>query len=169
MRRAGVSALLIVCLVTFLCPGVGKANMITVTKAPDCCSKMSGCKMTPEQKSHHDRCGHESQHSSCCTVSCSTLILFCPASERLSTPGFGSHTFPIEDAAASPRIERPPTPPPRIRIYLKTFGSAQNLTHSACVFMQPRIHEISTGENHEISTFDCSNDGTDERDDDLVQ
>jgi len=29
--------------------------------------------------------------------------------------------------------------------------------------------EISTGENHEISTFDCSNDGTDERDDDLVQ
>ena len=53
MRRAGLSALLIVCLVTFLCPTVGKANTITVTKAPDCCSKMSGCKMTHEQTSHH--------------------------------------------------------------------------------------------------------------------
>jgi hypothetical protein len=141
MRRAGVSALLIVCLVTFLCPEVAKPNLVTVTKAPDCCSKMSRCKMTPEQKSHHDRCGHESQPGSCCTVSCSTLILFCPASERLSTPGFDSHTFAIEDAAASARIG----------------------------FTQPRIHEILTGENHEISTFDCSDDGTDERDDDLVQ
>jgi hypothetical protein len=35
--------------------------------------------------------------------------------------------------------------------------------------MQPGIHEISTGENYEISTLDCSNDGADERDDDLVQ
>jgi hypothetical protein len=35
--------------------------------------------------------------------------------------------------------------------------------------MQPGIHEISTGENHEISTLDCSNDGADERDNDLVQ
>ena len=34
-------------------PDGGKANMITVTKAPDCCSKMSGCKMTHEQTSHH--------------------------------------------------------------------------------------------------------------------
>src|SRR6476469_9102202 len=49
------------------------------------------------------------------------------------------------------------------------FGSAQNLTRIVCGFTQPRIHEVSTGENHEISTFDCSNDGTDERDDDLVQ
>src|SRR6476469_4757035 len=114
MRRAGMSALLVVCLVTFLCPEVAKPNLVTVTKAPDCCSKMSRCKMTPEQTSHHDRCGHESQPRSCCTVSCSTLILFCPASERLSTPGFDRHTFTIEDAAASARIERPPTPPPRI-------------------------------------------------------
>jgi hypothetical protein len=37
-----------------------------------------------------------------------------------------------------------------------------------CVFTQPRIHEISTGENHEISTFDCSNYDADERDNDLV-
>ena len=55
MRRAGLSALLIVCLVTFLCPEVAKPNVVTVTKAPDCCSKMSGCKMTHEQTSHHDR------------------------------------------------------------------------------------------------------------------
>ena len=53
MRRAGLSALLIVCLVTFLCPEVAKPNVVTVTKAPDCCSKMSGCKMTHEQTSHH--------------------------------------------------------------------------------------------------------------------
>jgi len=114
MRRAGLSALLIVCLVTFLCPTVGKANTITITKTPDCCSKMSRCKMTPEQTSHHDRCGHESQPSSCCTVSCSTLILFCPISERFSTPRFSGHTFAIDDATASARIDRPPTPPPRI-------------------------------------------------------
>src|SRR5438874_12833957 len=74
MRRAGLSALLIVCLVTFLCPEVAKPNVITVTKAPDSCSKMSGCKMTDEQTSHHDSCRHESKPS-CCTVSCSTLIL----------------------------------------------------------------------------------------------
>ena len=40
---------------------------------------------------------------------------------------------------------------------------------TACVFMQPRIHEISTGENHEIFTLDRSNYDADERDDDLVQ
>ena len=113
MRRAGLSALLIVCLVTFLCPEVAKTNVITLTKAPDCCSKMSGCKMTDEQSSHHDSCGHESQPS-CCTVSCSTLILFCPISDRFSAPRFNGHTFGIDDATASARIERPPTPPPRI-------------------------------------------------------
>jgi hypothetical protein len=35
--------------------------------------------------------------------------------------------------------------------------------------MQPGIHEISTGENHEISAFDCSNYDAYQRDDDLVQ
>src|SRR6188472_3531610 len=114
MRRTGMSALLIICLVTFLCPEVAEPNVVTVTKAPDCCSKMPRCKMTPEQKSHHDRCGHESQPGSCCTVSCSTLILFCPTSESFSTPRFSGHAFAIDDAIASVRIERPPTPPPRI-------------------------------------------------------
>lgn len=76
MRRASLSALLIVCLVTFLCPEVAKPSVFTVTKAPDCCSKMPGCKMTPEQTSHHHPCRHESQPRSCCTVSCSAMILF---------------------------------------------------------------------------------------------
>jgi len=49
------------------------------------------------------------------------------------------------------------------------FGSAQELARSVCMFPQPSIHEISTGENHEISAFDCSNCDADERDDDLVQ
>src|SRR4029077_5985430 len=114
MRRVGLSALLIVCLGTFLCPDVAKPNVVTVTKAPDCCSKMSGCKMTPDQTSNQDPCGHKSQPGSCCTVSCSTLILFCPISERFSSPRFNGHTLPIDDATASARIERPPTPPPRI-------------------------------------------------------
>jgi len=39
----------------------------------------------------------------------------------------------------------------------------------AYAFTQPRIHEISTGENHEISAFNCSNNGVDERDIDLVE
>src|SRR6266403_3211006 len=38
---------------------------------------------------------------------------------------------------------------------------------TSCVFMQPRIHKISTGENHAISTLDCSNYDADECDDDL--
>jgi hypothetical protein len=114
MRRVGLSALLIVCLVTFLCPEVAKPNVVTVTPAPDCCSKMSGCKMTHEQPSHHQPCRHESQPSSCCTVSCSALILFCPISSGFLTPHFSGHTFAIDDATASARIERPPTPPPRI-------------------------------------------------------
>src|SRR6476619_1870529 len=114
MHRAGLSALLIVCLVNFFCPEVAKPSLVTVTKARDCCSRMSQCKMTDEQKSHHDRCGHEPQTSSCCTVSCSTLILFCPISGRFSTPRFNGHTLAINDATASARIERPPTPPPRI-------------------------------------------------------
>src|SRR5258708_17277191 len=114
MRRVGLSALLIACLVTFLCPGVAKPNVVTVPKAPDCCSKMSRCKMTHEQTSHHQPCRHESQPSSCCTVSCSTLILFYLISDRFPTPHFSGHTFAIDDATASARIERPPTPPPRI-------------------------------------------------------
>jgi hypothetical protein len=40
---------------------------------------------------------------------------------------------------------------------------------AACESTQPRIHEISTGENHEISALDYSNADADERDDDLVQ
>src|SRR4029450_9175387 len=114
MRRAGLTALLIVCLVSFLCPEVAKPNVATVTKAPDCCSKMSGCKMTPEQTSHHDPCGHKSQPKSCCTVSCSTLILFCPIPDTFPPPRFTAHPFAIHAATASARIERPPTPPPRI-------------------------------------------------------
>src|SRR5438477_6767867 len=98
MRRAGLSALLIVCLLTFLCPEVAKPHVITVTKAPDCCFKMSGCKMTHEQTSHHQPCGHESQRSSCCTVSCLTLILFCPTPEKFSTSHFESNTLAIDDA-----------------------------------------------------------------------
>jgi len=35
--------------------------------------------------------------------------------------------------------------------------------------MQTRIYEISPGENHEISAFDCSNYDADKRNDDLVQ
>src|SRR5215468_6187 len=104
MRRAGLSALLMVCLVTFLCPEMARPSMITATKAPDCCSKVSQCKMTNEQTSNHKPCRHESQPSSCCTLSCSTLILFCPASETLATPGFDSHTFAIDDATPPARI-----------------------------------------------------------------
>jgi hypothetical protein len=115
MRRAGVSALLIVCLVTFLCPEVAKPRMVTVTgaKAPDCCSKMPNCKMMDEQTADHQPCKSESQPRSCCTVSCSTLILFCPMPEGFPTPRFDGRQFAIDDATASARIERPPTPPPR--------------------------------------------------------
>jgi hypothetical protein len=115
MRRAGLSALLIVCLITFLCPDVAKPSVITVTQTPDCCSKVSGCKMTPEQTSQHDRRGGDKpQPGSCCTVSCSTLILFCPISDGFSTPRFNGRAFEIDDATPFARIERPPTPPPRI-------------------------------------------------------
>ena len=116
MRRAGLSALLIVCLSIFLCPEVAKPTVITVTetKTHDCCSKMSGCKMMPEQTSHHRPCGRESQPKSCCAVSCSTLILFCPISDRFPAPRFSGHTFANDDATASVRIEQPPTPPPRV-------------------------------------------------------
>src|SRR6476660_1135999 len=109
MRRVGLSALLIICLTTFLCPEVAKPSVITVTKAPDCCSKMPGCKMMPEQTSNQQPCRHESQPKSCCTVSCSTLILFCPTSERFPAPRFHGQKLAIDDATASARVERPPT------------------------------------------------------------
>ena len=38
-----MSALLIVCVVSFLCPAVGKANVVTVTKEPYCCLEMQAC------------------------------------------------------------------------------------------------------------------------------
>jgi hypothetical protein len=115
MRGAGLSVLLIVCLAAFLCPEVARPNVVTVTKAPDCCAKMSGCKMMPEQTSQHDRCGGDtSQRSSWCTISCSTRILFCPISDRFLTPRLNGHTFAIGDATASTRVEQPPIPPPRI-------------------------------------------------------
>jgi hypothetical protein len=114
MRRAGLSALLIVCLFTLLCPQVAKPNVITATKASDCCSKTSGCKMPHEQTSRDQPCRHESQPDSCCTVSCSILILFCPMSDKFPAPRLDGHTFAIDDAIASTRIEEPPTPPPRV-------------------------------------------------------
>ena len=169
MRRAGVSVLLIVCLVTFLCPEVAKPNVVTVTKAPDCCSKMSGCKMTNEQTSHHDRCGHESQPGSCCTVSCSTLILFCPISEGFSTPGFHGHTLSIDDATAFARIERAADSAAADLILSHSIRLGAKDARTGCVFTQPRTHEISPGESYEIFAFDCSNYDADERDDDLVQ
>src|SRR5262245_36415761 len=113
MRRAGLSALLIACLVTFLCPEVAKPSVVTVKKAPDCCPKMSGCKMPDQQASHDQPCRQKSQDNNCCAASCSTLILFCPISDRLPTPRFNAHTYVIIDAIASARIEQPPTPPPR--------------------------------------------------------
>jgi len=114
MRRAGVSALLIVCLITFLCPEAAKPNVIAVTQTRDCCPKVSGCKMTPEQTSQHDRRGGDKpQPGSCCTVSCSTLILFCPISDGFPTH-FNGRTFAIDDAIPFARTERPPTPPQRI-------------------------------------------------------
>jgi len=36
-------------------------------------------------------------------------------------------------------------------------------------FTWPRFHEISTGENHEISAFDCSTNHADSRDLDLIE
>src|SRR5262245_20845335 len=114
MRGAGLSALLVVCLVTFLCPQVARPNVVAVTKAPDCCPKMSVCKMTHEQTSGHQPCRRQSHANNCCTVSCSILILFCPIADRFSAPRFNGHTFAIDDATAAARIERPPTPPPRI-------------------------------------------------------
>ena len=108
-----MSALLIVCLVTFLCPEVAKPNVIMITKTPDCCSKMPICKMTAEETSHGQPCQHESQPKSCCAVSCSALILFCPTSERFPAPRFHGQKLAIDDATASARVERPPTPPPR--------------------------------------------------------
>src|SRR5260370_41907987 len=101
MRRVGLSALLIACLVTFLCPEVAKPSVVTVTKAPDCCSKMSGSKMTHEQPSHHQPCPHESQPNSWCCGSCAKLILFCPISNWFPTPHFSCHSLAIHDATAS--------------------------------------------------------------------
>src|SRR5215471_10862836 len=107
MRRAGLSALLIVFLVTFLCPEVARPHVVTITKTADCCLKMSRCKMIPEQTPDRQPCQHESQPKNCCTVSCSTLILFCPISDGFPAPSLSSQTFAINDATASARVERP--------------------------------------------------------------
>jgi hypothetical protein len=116
MRRAGVGALLVVCVFAFLCPAIGKPNVITAAKQTACCSKAHTCKMADEQTSpQHKGCaGHQSQPRSCCTVSCSTLILFCPTPYTLSIPRFTGQVFSTDDSSASARIERPPIPPPRI-------------------------------------------------------
>src|SRR6266481_5729965 len=102
MRRAGVGVLLVVCLFAFLCPAVGKPNAITAAKPAACCSKAHTCKMADEQTSpQHKGCaGHQSQPRSCCTVSCSTLILFCPTSDAFSIPLFTGHVFSTSDATA---------------------------------------------------------------------
>jgi hypothetical protein len=48
--------------------------------------------------------------------------------------------------------------------------SARRKTRAHCVRVHAAgIQEISTGENHEISAFDCSSYDADERDNDLVQ
>ena len=58
---------------------------------------------------------------------------------------------------------------PRGFDFLHSVRLGAKHARTACEFTQPRIHEISTGENHEISALDCSNYDADERDDDLVQ
>jgi len=114
MRRAGLSALLIVCLVTFLCPEVAKPNVITVTKAPDCCSKVSGCKMTHEQTSHHNRCRHESQTSSCCTVFVLDAGSFLPDLRRVLYSAFQRPHFCNRRRNRIYANGTASTPPPRI-------------------------------------------------------
>src|SRR5213595_2113105 len=116
MRRGGVSALVIVCLFAFLCHAVGKPNVISEAKPPACCSKAHTYKMADEQtsRSHKGCAGDQSQPRSCCTVSCSTLILFCPTSNAFSIPRFTGHALSTGDAIAWARIERLPIPPPRI-------------------------------------------------------
>ena len=169
MRRAGLSALLIICLSIFLCPEVAKPTVITVTetKTHDCCSKMSGCKMMPEQTSHHRPCGRESQPKSCCTVSCSTLILFCPISDRFLLRALVATLLQtttqsrLHESSDRRLLRRAFDLSPSVRL-------GANNAHF-CVCAQPRIHEISTGENHEISTLDCSNYDADRRDDDIVR
>jgi hypothetical protein len=116
MRKAGVSALLIVCLFAFLCIAVGKPNVISEAKPPACCSKAHTCKMADEQtsRSHKGCAGDQSQPRGCCTVSCSTLILFCPTSNAFSIPRFTGYGFSTGDQTASARVEPPPIPPPRV-------------------------------------------------------
>jgi hypothetical protein len=111
-RHECVVARLLLC---FSMPALGKPVLITSTKARDCCSETSRCKMAQEPTYPQNRCGdHESQPRSCCTTSCSTLILFSPTPESFLMPLFTGHGLFTEDETVSQRLERPPIPPPRV-------------------------------------------------------
>jgi hypothetical protein len=115
MHRVAASALVMVCLSTFLCPALGKPSAFAMTTAQNCCAKMDGCTKPHEHASSHNGCaGEESQPSSCCTNSCSTLILFCPASVGFSIPRFTGSLVCTGNATPYARLEQPPIPPPRV-------------------------------------------------------
>src|SRR6266487_3087935 len=114
MQRVAASVLVIVCLSTFLCPALGKPSTFAVTKAQNCRAKMQGCTKPHEHASSHNRCAGKSQHSSCCTNSCSTLILFCPASVGFSIPNFTGFVVFTGHATPYARFDQPPIPPPRV-------------------------------------------------------
>jgi hypothetical protein len=108
MRRVANAAVLIVCLGAFVCPAVGKANVIPPAR------QHTSCEKTDQLSDVGGGCaGKQSQPNHCCPVPCSTLILYYVPVDGLSTPAITEQLVFSGDTISSIRRERPPVPPPR--------------------------------------------------------
>jgi hypothetical protein len=116
MSRSVTAGLLIICLGVFLCPAVGKPEIVTApAKQTSCCAQTSKCAKMSENASPDKGCSSDqSQSSHCCPVPCSALILFCAAMEDLFAPAQTEHLVFARQAFAFVRTDRPPVPPPRV-------------------------------------------------------
>src|SRR6201984_1296316 len=97
MHRTITVGLLSICLAVFLCPSVGRPNILFVAVekptrvfAPphqSCGAEIKGCSKVAQR--HGKCCGHENQNSQsshCCPAPCSALVLMCSVSDKHSIP-----------------------------------------------------------------------------------
>src|ERR1051325_460079 len=126
MHRTITVGLLSVCLAVFLCPSVGKPDVMfwavdkpVIGVAPQHQSggvETKGCTNLSQRHGKCCRQQQQSQHSPpsrCCPAPCSALVLMCTVGDKTRIPDFHADTIFATHLYGVFRTDRPPIPPPR--------------------------------------------------------
>src|SRR2546423_13501226 len=105
MHRTITVGLLSVCLAVFVCPQVGKPDIVSIALnkpaavfAPPHQSCSVQIKKCPKISQHHGKCcGQHNENSPspshCCPAPCSALVLMCTVADKTRIPDFDTRTI----------------------------------------------------------------------------